>query len=167
MINYTWQISAGGQIVSDGGTTDNSVSIKWLAAGSQNVAVNYENPEGCSALSSTSVAVVVTDLPGKPATPSGPVLLCSNSADTPYATSGSSGAASYNWILQPAGAGIISGTGLTGTVTWTAGWYGTATISVSGHNSGGDGPESDSLSVVINKTPATGTIFNLGTGIYY
>jgi hypothetical protein len=167
MINYTWQISAGGQIASGGGTTDNSVSIKWLAAGSQNVAVNYENPEGCSALSSTSVAVVVTDLPGKPATPSGPVLLCSNSADTPYATSGSSGAASYNWILQPAGAGIISGTGLTGTVTWTAGWYGTATISVSGHNSGGDGPESDSLSVVINKTPATGTIFNLGTGIYY
>jgi hypothetical protein len=87
--------------------------------------------------------------------------MCENSPDTPYSTTGATGATSYIWSISPVGAGIITGSGLTGTVDFTDDWYGTATITVVGHNAGGDGPASDPLTVVIHKTPETGPVYYL------
>ncbi len=140
MSNYNWSVSAGGQIVSGGGNSDNTITIRWITGGSQSVSVNYENSDNCTALSPSLLSVTVNELPLKPGTPTGSSDMCANSPDTPYSTAGATGASSYIWTISPAGAGIITGSGLTGTVDFDDNWYGTANITVVGHNAGGDGP---------------------------
>ncbi len=161
MSNYNWSVSAGGQIESGGGSSDDTITIRWISGGSQSVSVNYENSDNCSALLPAFINVTVNELPLKPGTPTGTVSICANSPDTPYSTTGATGATSYIWAVSPPGAGVITGSGLTGTMDFADSWYGTATITVTGHNAGGDGPASDPISVVIHKIPETGTIYYL------
>ena len=142
-----------------GGTTADSVVVRWIASGSQSVGVNYTNLNNCSALASQNLPVTVNLLPGKPATPTGTTLMCNGSPDTPYTTTGATGAVSYVWTITPSAAGTVSGTGLTGTIAWDPGWYGTTTITVTGHNAVGDGPESDALSIEVYKKPETDSIY--------
>jgi predicted extracellular nuclease len=68
----------------------------------------------------------------------------------------------YNWVLNPASAGTISGTGLTRTVTFSASFSGTATLCVSGVSSFGlVGPP---LCITItNNSPAPGLISGQAT----
>jgi gliding motility-associated-like protein len=63
MNNYTWNIPAGGVITSGGGTTDNTVTIRWNAAGLQTISVNYSNSNNCSALLPTTFDVTVEKTP--------------------------------------------------------------------------------------------------------
>jgi DNA polymerase/3'-5' exonuclease PolX len=159
--NYVWSVSAGGQITSGGGNSDPTVTIKWITGGVQTVSVNYADANNCNALSPTSLLITVNELPTKPGTPTGVSEMCSDSPDTPYSTTGATGASSYVWVISPPAAGTINGTGLTGTVSWVDSWYGTAVITVTGHNASGDGPVSDPLSVVVHKIPETGVLYNI------
>jgi hypothetical protein len=161
MSNYQWTVSAGGQITAGGGNSDNTITIRWINGGSQTVGVNYENSDHCVALSPSVLNINVNELPLKPGTPSGATDLCGNSPDTPYTTTGATGASTYIWTIAPPGAGTITGSGLTGTVDFVDTWYGTATISVVGHNTGGNGPVSDPLNVVVHKIPDTGPLYNI------
>jgi len=161
MNNYTWNVSAGGLVTAGGGSTDNTVTIQWISAGSQTVSVNYENPDQCTALAPSVLNISVNDLPLKPGTPAGDADMCINSPDTPYTTTGATGATSYIWAISPPEAGSISGSGSTGTVNWSDAWYGMATITVTGHNGSGDGPASDPLTVIIRRLPDTGTLYHL------
>ncbi len=162
MTGYSWGLSAGGQVVTGGTASDDSVVVRWITAGSQWVAVNYENGNGCSALIPAQLTVTVTDLPAKPATPTGTTVLCSGSPATGYTTTGATGATSYLWSVTPAEAGSLSGSGLTGTILWNATWYGTAQITVTGHNGSGDGPASDPVNVQVYKRAETGTVYYIG-----
>ncbi|NEW83476.1 MAG: gliding motility-associated C-terminal domain-containing protein [Mariniphaga sp.] len=60
MANYKWIVSAGGTIISGAGT--DAITVKWNAAGSQTVAVNYINSIGCSS-EVVTVKKVIVDLP--------------------------------------------------------------------------------------------------------
>jgi hypothetical protein len=91
--------------------------------------------------------------PLKAATPAGPVLFCSNPANTQYTTSATSNASMYVWELTPADAGVITGTWLTATVDWNDSFIGTATLTVTGTNDCGDGPASDPLTISIGALP--------------
>ncbi|WP_291129062.1 gliding motility-associated C-terminal domain-containing protein [Flavobacterium sp. UBA7682] len=51
MDNYIWSVT-NGLIISGGQTTDNTITVSWLAIGSGNVSVSYSN--SCSGNSSTS-----------------------------------------------------------------------------------------------------------------
>ena len=51
-----------------------------------------------------------------------------------YTTTGSINADMYDWIIQPAEAGYISGNEMNATVIWTQNWEGTAYIQVRGYN---------------------------------
>jgi hypothetical protein len=159
MNNYAWSLSGGGQIISGGGNSDNTVTIKWITGGAQSVSVNYDNSDNCAALSPASLNITVNELPLKPGTPAGAANMCANSPDTPYTTTGATGATSYTWTISPLAAGIITGSGLTGTVDFADSWYGTATITVTGHNAGGNGPSSDPFNVIIYKIPETGPVY--------
>ena len=69
--NYIWGFSgtAGTDytIISGGSTSDNSVTLMWLSAGSKSVTVNYTDPNGCTAVTPTSSnATVVTLSPPAP-----------------------------------------------------------------------------------------------------
>lgn len=57
--NYEWSVSSGGIILEGVGSTDNTVMIKWISRGPQTVSVNYANVYGCSALTPTTLAVLV------------------------------------------------------------------------------------------------------------
>ncbi|MEI8202443.1 MAG: hypothetical protein WCH34_05495 [Bacteroidota bacterium] len=101
-----------------------------------------------------SVQIVLAQVPAKPATPTGATPLCQHAANTDYTTTGATGATSYTWGIFPASAGIITGTGTTGTVTWGINFSGIAKIFVKGVNANGTGIPSDTLYVTITPLPS-------------
>jgi PKD repeat protein len=98
--------------------------------------------------------VVVNSVPVSAATPQGESALCKNAAGKLYTTTGATGAASYNWTLEPVTAGTITGTGTTGTLTLATGFTGSFTIQVQGANDCGPGVVSEVLPVVVTEAPA-------------
>ena len=66
--SYVWTftgVSGTGYSITSGGTgIDNTVTLKWLTAGSKTVTINYTNTGGCTAATATSsTATLVTLLP--------------------------------------------------------------------------------------------------------
>ena len=96
----------------------------------------------------------VNQVPGTPATPTGTTSLCLNPVNSIYTTTGATGATSYVWTISPAGAGTITGTTATATVDWNNTYVGTASITVKGQNSKGQGTASVALVVTVNALPA-------------
>ena len=105
---------------------------------------------GCNGPSTGTHIVTIAPPVGSPVIPT-PLasIICQGSANTIYTTTAAN-ATSYNWTVTGAG-NAISGTGTTGTVTWDAGFSGTATISVTAN--GCNGPSS-SASTTVTVTPA-------------
>src|SRR5659263_103713 len=61
---YTGVFGTDYSITSGGTGTDNTVTLKWLTAGSKTVTINYTNAGGCTAVTaSSSTATMVTLLP--------------------------------------------------------------------------------------------------------
>ncbi|MCB0821747.1 MAG: T9SS type A sorting domain-containing protein [Bacteroidales bacterium] len=99
------------------------------------------------------VTINVNPLPEVAGTPSGETDMCMDSPNSTYTTSGSVGASSYLWTLEPASAGSISGGGDVGIVDWDQSFAGTATITVAGMNDCGEGIASEVLEVNIHEIP--------------
>jgi PKD repeat protein len=83
--------------------------------------------------------VTLTSAPDVAAEPTGDPLPWQGMTSD-YTTTGAPDATSYNWVLTPSDAGTVTGTGTTGTVTWSNSFLGTAGIKVQGVNSCGAGP---------------------------
>ena len=123
MSNYQWTVSAGGTITSGGTTTDNTVTVTWNTPGTKAVTVNFNDLNGCTALTPTNYSITVNPLP----VPSinGPASVCLNSTGT-YNTD--AGMTNYVWSVS-AGGTITSGTGTNSiNVHWTS--IGAKTITV-------------------------------------
>jgi len=95
-----------------------------------------------------TVTVIVHEYPGQPGTPNGIAYLCAGITNTTYSTSGSTGADSYDWILDPAEAGTVSGSGSTISVSWVENYTGTITLKVAGVNNGCVGVYSNPLTII-------------------
>jgi hypothetical protein len=69
MSNYSWTISAGGSVSAGGGINDNTVTVLWDLVSFppipslQTIAVNYDDSNGCSALSDETLDVSVYKTP--------------------------------------------------------------------------------------------------------
>jgi uncharacterized protein (TIGR02145 family) len=63
MTGYTWTFSPGGNLVSGGTTSDNTITIQWNTLGAQWVKVNYTNTDGCSAADPFQLDVTVLPQP--------------------------------------------------------------------------------------------------------
>ena len=125
MANYAWTIAAGGTITAGGGTGDASVTVTWTTVGPKTVKVNYDNANGCKAVTPTSRNVTVNALP----TPiiAGTNTTCLGSTIT-YSTL--AGMSNYIWTI-PAGGTIVSGGSATDNqvkVTWTTAGAKTITL---------------------------------------
>ena len=59
--NYLWSVSPGG-VITSGGTT-NTVTVNWIATGTQHIYVNYTDTSGCEAMTPTDYHVLVTSSP--------------------------------------------------------------------------------------------------------
>jgi hypothetical protein len=106
------------------------------------------NEFGCQ--DADTASLVVNPFPGKAGAPAGPTVvdLYLNPASE-FTSAGAENALTYVWAIDPAGAGSISGDALTGSVTWTNGFTGNATITVKPVNDCGDGETSDAITVQV------------------
>ncbi len=157
------------------GSSTNYDSIYWTTSGSgyfdnqnifdpQYVLSEDDKSEGQVLLSlniidvdgepaSDTMTLIVSALADSPVIPEGPLAV--NPHETPnseYFTEEVENAESYQWIVSPSEAGIISGEGTTGTVFWDSQFEGEAWIKVAAINSCGTGEFSDSLMVFVSET---------------
>jgi PKD repeat protein len=109
----------------------------------------------------------VNDVPPSPGFPSGIALLCQDPFNTTYSTTGTSGATSYNWELNPPEAGEIIGSGTTISIDWENTYIGVVTLKVSGENYCGTGPFSIPLTITIDACTGMNEVDNISqTQIY-
>ena len=147
MTNYLWTISAGGTITSGGTTTDDTVTVTWNTAGNQTVSVNFNDANGCTALTPTVYSVTVNPLPVP--TIVGPGSACLNSTGT-YSTD--AGMSNYLWSVSSGGT-ITSGTGTNSiNVLWSTTGTKTITINYSDANNCTAALPS-SMTVIVNTLP--------------
>ncbi|UII20415.1 gliding motility-associated C-terminal domain-containing protein [Fulvivirga ligni] len=146
--NYVWTV-VGGAIVSGGTATDDNVTVDWGATGPGSVQVNYEDPNGCSASTSTSLSVTINSLPNPTIT--GDFDVCENESNVNYTTE--AGQTNYVWIVT--GGTIVSGGTATDdnvSVDWGA--AGAGTVEVSYEDTNGCSPAATVVeNVTINSLP--------------
>ena len=130
MSNYTWAVSAGGTITSGGSSTDQTVTITWNTPGAQSVSINYNDPNGCTAVSAFVLPVTINTLPVP--TISGNNNLCAGTTGVVYSTQ--AGMTNYLWLVSAGGAVSSGGTATDNTVTVTWNTAGAQTVSVNYHD---------------------------------
>ncbi|MGN6213652.1 DUF6443 domain-containing protein [Parafilimonas sp.] len=154
--SYQWVMNG----VNVGSNINTFTTTASSVAQLQSVKVTVTTNAGClnnnSAIGSASaIPFTITPTVGTPSTPSGPLTRNIGSGTGAYTTSATN-ATSYAWSISPAGAGTISGTGTTGTVTWNAAFSGTATIGVKAN--GCNGPSAQTTRTVTVYPPVTMTV---------
>jgi large repetitive protein len=110
----------------------------------------------CNTTACASGIVVVNPAVGTPVTPTpSATTICQGSANTVYSSSAIN-ATTYNWSVTGTG-NTISGIGTNGTVIWSPGFYGTATVSVTANGCNGpSSPASTTVTVTPNPSAPTG-----------
>lgn len=160
--NYIWSTSDTDYTITSGslGTSSNSVTLKWLNAGSKTVSVTYTSSSGCSGLPKASSVTTVNSAP-EAVTVSGGGTYCGNAL---LSASGGTGGTIYFQGTTSGGTSISTPAG-SQTVS-TSGTYYFRARSAQGCWS----PEG-STTVIINPNPSTpvvGTITQptctVGTG---
>ncbi|NTW25726.1 MAG: hypothetical protein HGA37_13595, partial [Lentimicrobium sp.] len=134
--SYNWTLTPQAAGVISG--TGITAIVNWnnQFTGLANIVVRGNNSCG-NGLASPPLIVDINAGPGLPARPTGPVLHCQGPGITDYSTSGSSGAATYEWQLIPSSAGALSINGPHASITWSASFSGLAQLSVRGINACG------------------------------
>jgi uncharacterized protein (TIGR02145 family) len=148
--DYRWIVSTGGTISSGGTTVDNSVTVTWNTPGVNSVSVNYNDPKGCTADSSTILPVTVNPLPTPIIT--GSSTVCQGITGVIYTTQ--AGMTNYLWNIS-AGGTVLSGGSVTDnsvTISWII--TGSQTVSVNYHDVNGcTAASSTLLPVTVNTLP--------------
>ncbi len=114
--NYIWSVSPGGTVTSGGTINDDFVVVTWHSAGAQSVSVNYPNPFGCFAVTTTVFPVTVDPLPVPVPTIAGIAAVCAPSTGNMYTTE--AGMNGYTWSVSAGGTIVGSSTGSSIAVTW-------------------------------------------------
>jgi len=150
-VNYTLYLNGTATTTVIAGT-GNAISFgDQLSAGEYTV-VGANAAAGCdNDMLGSATVTIDPEPPYTPGAPEGPGHVYTGSTPTSdYITSGGQYATSYSWELTPASAGVVSGTGTTGTVTWDQAYSGEAEIKVQGVNSCGGGSFSIILEVTVD-----------------
>lgn len=133
------------------GATGSSVNVSqpgeyWVEVTDENTCSNRD-----------TILLTMDPLPAGPVINSGPSsvdIFVGTTSD--YTSTVSPFADSYEWQLLPAEAGSIAGSGTTAQVTWSAGYIGTAQVSVRGINDCGEGNFSQVFPVSVYSSQAIG-----------
>lgn len=121
MSNYTWNLDAGGTIISGSGT--NTIGIRWSSIGTFNISIAYLNAQGCPTLVPGNKSVQVNQSPLPVITGADTVCL-----DGTLVFSTDPGMAMYTWSVSSGGL-ITSGQGTNMiSVKWIQSGPGTVTV---------------------------------------
>ncbi|MBN1338770.1 MAG: PKD domain-containing protein, partial [Bacteroidales bacterium] len=148
IISWNWTFEGGTPATS---AMQNPV-VTYNTAGTYDVSLTVSDGVESNTIEMTDYMTVGAP-PATAGTPTGPSGLCIDPLNTTYNTTGATGATSYSWILDPAGAGTITGTGTNATVNWDNAFTGTVAVKVAGVNACGPGNYSAALTVTINPLP--------------
>ncbi|RLD40828.1 MAG: hypothetical protein DRI86_14555 [Bacteroidetes bacterium] len=154
---YQWTISPS----SAGVITNNGVNatVDWNNTFTGNATITVMGSNSCGNGSASSpLNISINEIPSSTATPTGPSSLCKNNNNTNYNVSPTNYATSYNWVLTPSNAGVITGNGTSAVINWDNQYVGQTNIKASATNNCGTGPYSNNLGVMINNTPTIPTI---------
>ena len=90
--------------------------------------------------------------PGQASLPEGSTVVCGDT-ETNYITPVVDDATSYNWVLTPAEAGVLTPDGREVVIAWSSTFSGVATLSVAAENQCGLGAYSNDLSIQLSAVP--------------
>lgn len=152
--SYSWSLLPADAGIITGTGTNAVVNWNNLFFGQAQIGVSGVNSCGAG-VSSPLLQVQITSTPLEMPLPTGPQSICQGSEPTQYSTTGSLYATSYEWMLQPTGAGTISGSGQSISVNWSAGFFGTAMLKVRGVNTCGNSAWSPTLDIFVSELPGT------------
>jgi gliding motility-associated-like protein len=119
--NWQWNVT-GGTIVGADNTA--SVDVVWDGPAPHTITVNYDNSDGCPAVTPTSQAITVNPLPVPTVT--GDNIVCNGSTVT-YSTE--TGMTGYTWVVTGGNLDSQDDAAGTATVTWST--VGTQNLTVS------------------------------------
>ncbi len=91
--------------------------------------------------------ITVNSMPGTAPAPTGVTEVCASGGNTSYTTTGLPGIDTYDWVIDPASAGTVSGNGDNITILWEDSFLGDVTLTVAGENVCGTGNYSDPLEI--------------------
>jgi len=144
VVSWSWTFEGGTPATS---TAENPV-VAYANAGTYDVTLEVSDGSETNTVTLQDYITVMTQ-PEQAGTPEGDDEVCTNTGtSSEYTTSGAMYADSYTWMISPADAGTITGTGMTATVDWTANWEGTASIKVMAVNDCGSGIVSEGFDVM-------------------
>jgi gliding motility-associated-like protein len=149
---YAWTITGGTQA---SGTTTNSITVNWGAAGAGNIQV-IETNAGCAG-APVNRAITINGLPGTSAI-TGTNSVCENTTGVAYSVTSNAGS-TYAWTIT--GGTQASGTN-TNSITVDWGAAGAGNVQVVETNGGCSGTPV-SLAVTKNAIPATSAITGTNT----
>ncbi|MEI6764472.1 MAG: T9SS type A sorting domain-containing protein [Bacteroidota bacterium] len=138
---------AGGTYFGNG-VTGSQFNPATAGIGTHNIGYVY-NTGGC--IDTAFQTVNVMGAPSTPSQPTGQTVVCQGSSNIQYATT-VVGSAIVNWSITPAGAGTITGTGITSIVNWNPGFAGVAVISATASTSCGTSAAS-SVNIIVGQGP--------------
>ncbi|MBN1340314.1 MAG: T9SS type A sorting domain-containing protein [Bacteroidales bacterium] len=132
--SWSWEFPGG----SPAASIEENPVVEYASEGEFDVTLTVS--DGTNTHSVTKPGFIsVSVAPEAPGTPTGPAEVCTDIEPTSvFTTTGALNADTYTWDIQPSAAGVISGTGTTGTVTWTYMWVGSAEIRVKAINDCGE-----------------------------
>jgi hypothetical protein len=146
-LGYNWMVEpeAAGTISSLEATGTLTLNPGFTGA----LAVKVKAVGECgSGVFSEELPVTVIDVPAAPAKPTGADSINLNKlVQTDFSISEVPGATQYAWNLNPATAGAITGTGLTGTVNWNSTYRGVASVVAKALNTCGESLTSEEKTV--------------------
>ena len=147
MFSYIWTLPKGAIVIAGGTSESNTVTIRWVTAGTQIISVNYTNANGCTATAPKQLKVIVNPTPVPTIT--GSSTVCAN-VNTIYSTTAFQTA--YVWTISSAGT-IVSGQGTKAVIVkWSSAgqqWIGVNFT----NNSGCSAPSPTIKTVAVNPMP--------------
>ena len=110
---------------------------------------------------SAPLNINIDNSPAQPNQPSGPDYLCQDGPNSEYLTDPVIGATSYQWLLEPTNAGIITGIWTLGIVDWDPAFTGIAQVKVKAINTCGESNWSLARNITVEALP---TAYNTSGG---
>ena len=148
MMNYAWNVSSGGTIISGGTSISDITVVVWNNPGQQSISVNYTNGNGCRGSESTIYSVFVAQqiVP----TITGNINICEGAVDVVYTTE--TGMINYEWSVSSGGT-ITSGE-MTDSITVMWKSAGAQIVSIKYYDPSGCGIASSAFQpVTVNPLP--------------